>query len=65
MLVLTRRVDERIILRTPEGREIQVVHCGFYRANQVRLGFLADSDVLVVREECDDGKLERQNLKRQ
>jgi carbon storage regulator CsrA len=52
MLVLSRKKDERVIIRTPEGREIvvTVVECCL-KGNKVRLGFSADRDVQIYRDE--------------
>lgn len=50
MLVLRRAVDERTVIRTPEGREIvvTVIDTG---SGRVRLGFTADRDVQIDRAE--------------
>lgn len=50
MLVLSRQRDERIIIQTPEGREITLVVCAL-GIDSVRLGIQADRDVIVHREE--------------
>ena len=46
MLVLTRKIDERINI----GDDIQVVVLGF-QGNRVRLGFVAPPQVPILREE--------------
>lgn len=50
MLILTRAVDERIIIPLPDGRDlrIQVVQI---RGDRVRIGVEAPPDVAVHREE--------------
>lgn len=60
MLVLNRKRDERIIITTPEGRRIDLVivdiRAGikgdtYLPHGLVRLGFQADRDVTIHREE--------------
>lgn len=50
MLILTRRVDEAVILTTRTGEEIVVRVLGV-KGNQVRLGCSAPKSVIVHREE--------------
>lgn len=50
MLVLSRAVNESVVIRTPEGREIRVY---IVRAEKgcARLGFEADREIIIDREE--------------
>jgi len=50
MLILSRKVDERVIITTPDGKEISVmlVRQGTDRA---RLGFEAPANYRIRREE--------------
>lgn len=49
MLVLSRRLGEKLVLTTPEGREVVVVVMGIERG-RVRLGVEAPRDVKVYRD---------------
>lgn len=64
MLVLTRKRDEDIVIKTPEGRTITVTVVRLF-SDTVRLGFKADSSVVISRaellpQEQQDNGLERQ-----
>jgi carbon storage regulator CsrA len=50
MLVLARRVGQRIIITTPEGREIILSIAGIGEKS-VELGFQADTAIDIKREE--------------
>lgn len=50
MLVLTRRVDERIIIETASGEQI-VVSVVSINGSQAKLGVVADPDTTIDREE--------------
>lgn len=50
MLVLTRRYDEAVIFRLPDGREI-VAKVLFIDRGRVRLGLKAPDDVVIFRDE--------------
>lgn len=50
MLILTRRPGESITIETPEGRTIMMTVLAV-KGTQVRVGFTADKDVSVVRNE--------------
>lgn len=58
MLILARELDQRIVIRTPEGRVItaMVVAIRGGQVPLVRLGFEADPDVTIDREEIDRSK---------
>ena len=53
ILVLTRKVHETCVITTPEGKRIEVVVTTLSNLN-VRLGFIADVDVLIYRKEIQD-----------
>jgi carbon storage regulator len=53
MLVLSRRRGERIVITTPEGRQI-VVEMVESNDHKARLGLQADADVVIHREEVYD-----------
>jgi len=57
MLVLTRKVDEKLILYTPDGHRIEVEPVEI-RGDQVRIGITADPDVIIDREEVVEDKFE-------
>lgn len=50
MLVLTRKVGSRVLIHTPEGRELAIMLLEIDR-NQIRLGFEGDRAIVVLREE--------------
>jgi carbon storage regulator CsrA len=50
MLVLTRKVNERVAVDLPDGRRVWVQLLEIDR-NKVRLAFVADKDVRINREE--------------
>lgn len=50
MLVLSRKHDEDIVIKTPEGRTI-VVKVVQIVGDKVRLGFTADPDIIISRRE--------------
>ena len=53
MLVLTRKIDQRIVLTASNGETIRVV-VKEVRGKSVRLGFEAEPDVHIKRAElCD------------
>ena len=65
MLVLFRKRDERIVIRTPGGEVITVVVVEFKegdsgRPYKVRLGIDAPSSVRIDREEIDATKQREQ-----
>ena len=53
MLVLSRKEDEAIIIKLPNGRQIDVIVTQI-DGNQVRIGVDADEDVKIMREELLD-----------
>lgn len=50
MLVLSRKYNEDIVIKTPEGRIITVKVVQLL-PDKVKLGFIADSDVSINRRE--------------
>ncbi len=50
MLIVSRKENERVFIKLPDGRKI-CVSVGEINGGCVRLGFEADSDILVAREE--------------
>lgn len=50
MLVLSRRINEVIVIETPSGEKIGVSVLEI-RGNAVRLGFTADAEVKINRSE--------------
>jgi carbon storage regulator len=50
MLVLSRRLGERLVFLLPTGREVTLDVLGI-AGNQVRLGITAPTDIKVHREE--------------
>ena len=55
MLVLVRKLMERIIITTPSGERIAVTPVAI-DGKRVRLGFEAAEDVVIDREEIDARK---------
>ena len=49
MLILTRRVNESVIITHPDGTEITVSVLGMV-GNQARLGFNAPKEVQILRD---------------
>ena len=54
MLVLGRRVNERLTIFLPDGREIILTICATTTARIVRLGIDAPDDVRILRTELSD-----------
>ena len=50
MLVLSRKVNERIICTAPSGEQVKVMVVGVY-GDKVKLGIDAPRDVTIYREE--------------
>lgn len=55
-MCLSRKKNEVIVLKTPEGRWIEV-HTVDIRGDKVRLGIRADRDVRIDRKEVWDARL--------
>lgn len=53
-LVLTRNVDERVVVTLPDGRRMYVTLVAIRTGERAKLGFNAPSDVQIQREEIQD-----------
>lgn len=53
MLVLSRKRDEKILLKTGDGKEIELTVVRI-EANKVRLGIKAEPNVTILRSELID-----------
>lgn len=51
MLVLSRHVNERVVIVLPDGRRIYVTPLDIRSGFKIRLGFDAPKDIIVDREE--------------
>lgn len=54
MLVLTRKLYEKVYITTPEGKEIALTICGiqgYGKSGRVKIGIDADRDYVIAREE--------------
>lgn len=56
MLVLSRKKDEKIILRAPGIEDIEVTIVRIESQNKVRVGIEANSEVTILRKELDTCK---------
>ena len=54
MLVLSRKKDEKIILRGPNMEDIEITVVRIDSHNRVRLGINADREITVLRSELTD-----------
>ena len=53
MLVLSRKKDERIILKHPDMPDIKITIVKIDNRNKVRIGIEADKEVTVIRSELE------------
>ena len=58
MLVLSRKKDESIILRIPRQEDICITVTRIDGRNKVRLGIVADKNVIILRSELEETKPE-------
>lgn len=58
MLVLSRFRGEAVVITTPDGRKVVVTVVAVRSNGQVRLGFAADDDVSINRDEVES-RIER------
>lgn len=54
MLVLSRKKDEKIILRGPNMEDIEITIVRIDNRNKVRIGIMADREITVLRQELED-----------
>jgi carbon storage regulator CsrA len=54
MLVLSRKKDEKVILKVPGREDIVITVTRIDGRNKVRLGIVADKDVVILRSELED-----------
>ncbi len=57
MLILSRKIDQSIVLACPGGTDIEVMVTRI-EAGKVRLGIRAPADVSIVRKEIDGRELQ-------
>lgn len=53
MLVLSRKKDEKIILKLPDMPDIKITVVKIDNRNKVRLGIEADKEITVLRSELE------------
>jgi carbon storage regulator CsrA len=58
MLVLSRKKDEKIILKVPGREDIEITVVRIDNHNRVRIGINAEKEVIVLRSELQDNKAE-------
>jgi carbon storage regulator CsrA len=63
VLVLSRKKDEDIIVQTPEGRVVTIRVVAII-GDKVKLGFVADNCVAIVRGELINSKEAKDGLER-
>ena len=56
MLVLSRKKDEKIVLRIPNQEDIEITVVRIDNRNKVRLGIEADKGVVILRSELEEGE---------
>ena len=56
MLVLSRKKDEKIILKVPGREDIEITVVRIDNHNRVRIGINAEKEVIVLRSELQDNK---------
>ena len=62
MLVLTRRINEKVYLQCPGGYNVEIMVTAI-KADGVRLGFTAPTEVQIVRDDAGEqhAKSKRRN----
>jgi carbon storage regulator CsrA len=53
MLVLSRKKDEKIILKHPDMPDIKITIVRIDNRNKVRIGIEADKEITVIRSELE------------
>lgn len=64
MLVLTRKLYEKVYITTPEGKEIALTICGiqgYGKSGRVKIGIDADKNYVIAREELIPEKNKNQS----
>jgi carbon storage regulator CsrA len=64
MLVLTRKLYEKVYIKTPEGKEIALTICGiqgYGKTGRVKIGIDADRNYVIAREELIPEKNKNQS----
>ena len=64
MLVLTRKLYEKVYITTPEGKEIALTICGiqgYGKTGRVKIGIDADKTYVIAREELISAKNKNQD----
>lgn len=51
MLVLSRKKDEKLLIKTPLGEEVEITIVNIDGRNRVRLGIKADKQITILRSE--------------
>jgi len=54
MLVLSRKKDEKIIIKQPGMKPIEITVVRIDHRNRVRIGIEADKEVIVLRSELEE-----------
>ena len=62
MLVLSRKKDEKIILKTPGHEDISITVVRIDNRNKVRLGIEANNEITVLRSELEIGEGDQINV---
>ena len=58
MLVLSRKKDEKIIIKVPGREDIEITVVRIDNHNRVRIGIDAEKEILVLRSELQPDKAE-------
>lgn len=53
MLVLSRKKDEKLLIKTPQGEEIEITIVSIDGRNRVRVGVQADKKITILRSELN------------
>jgi carbon storage regulator CsrA len=65
MLVLTRKLFEKVYIKTPDGKDIAVTICGisgYGKKGKVKIGIDADKEYFIAREEIIDQKSDQDSF---
>ena len=61
MLVLTRKLFEKVYIKTPDGKDIAVTICGYGKKGKVKIGIDAGKEYFIAREELLSNEEENEN----